>query len=112
MEEYMMASKSVGVIPLALSLVTSFMSGPSILPTIFTSSIDSGTNFFSAITVLGVPAEILKCGAMYGWFLITFCFVCAWTAFLFVPVFYKMELKDRIFKKILIFFSKVLIFCK
>ena len=27
MEEYMMASKSVGVIPLALSLVTSFMSG-------------------------------------------------------------------------------------
>ena len=41
MEDYMMASKSVGVIPLALSLVTSFM---------------------SAITVLGVPAEILKCG--------------------------------------------------
>lgn len=73
MEEYMMASKSVGVIPLALSLVTSFM---------------------SAITVLGVPAEILKCGAMYGWFLITFCFVCAWTAFLFVPVFYRMELKS------------------
>ena len=54
----------------------------------------------SAITVLGVPAEILKCGAMYGWFLITFCFVCAWTAFLFVPVFYKMELKDRILSKV------------
>ena len=34
MEEYMMASKSVGVIPLALSLVTSFMSGLSILPPI------------------------------------------------------------------------------
>ena len=54
----------------------------------------------SAITVLGVPAEILKCGAMYGWFLITFCFVCAWTAFLFVPVFYKMELKGRILSKV------------
>ena len=49
MEDYMMASKSVGVIPLALSLVTSFM---------------------SAITVLGVPAEILKCGKVLE--LITF----------------------------------------
>ena len=58
LEEYMMASNSVGVIPLATSIVTSFM---------------------SAITVLGVPAEVPNGNAMYGWFVITFAFVCGWT---------------------------------
>ena len=31
---------------------------------------------------------------MYGWFLVTFASVCALTAFVYVPVFYKMELKS------------------
>ena len=57
-DAYMMASKSVGVIPLAMSIVTSFM---------------------SAITVLGVPAEIPTTNGMYIWFLITFTIVCLWT---------------------------------
>ena len=73
MEEYMMASKSAKVLPLALSIVTSFM---------------------SAITVLGVPGDVPASNTMYIWFLITFSSVCALTALVYVPVFYKMEIKS------------------
>lgn len=58
LDDYMMASKSVGVLPLAMSIVTSFM---------------------SAITVLGVPAELPTSNGMYIWFLPTFTMVCLWT---------------------------------
>ncbi len=73
MEEYMMASKSAEVFPLALSIVTSFM---------------------SAITVLGVPGDVPASNTAYVWFLLTFTIVCALTALVYVPVFYNMEIKS------------------
>ena len=73
MEEYMMASKSAEVLPLALSIVTSFM---------------------SAITVLGVPGDVPASNTAYVWFLLTFTSVCALTALVYVPVFYNMEIKS------------------
>jgi len=61
------------VFPLALSIVTSFM---------------------SAITVLGVPGDVPASNTAYVWFLLTFTIVCALTALVYVPVFYNMEIKS------------------
>ena len=69
--EFLMAGRTMGVFPVAMSLLASFI---------------------SAITLLGTPAEVATLGTMYMWICISFCLVIPVSAHAFVPVFYKLEL--------------------
>ncbi|XP_063294360.1 sodium-coupled monocarboxylate transporter 2-like isoform X2 [Pelobates fuscus] len=66
--EFLVGGKQMTCGPVALSLTASFM---------------------SAITVLGAPAEVVRFGAHYLYFIIAYTFVIAFSAELFVPVFYR-----------------------
>lgn len=69
--EFLMAGRSMGVFPVALSLLASFM---------------------SAITLLGTPAEIATFGTLYWMIWLSYCLVIPVSAYVFVPVFYELEL--------------------
>jgi len=69
--EFLMAGRSMSVLPVALSLLASFM---------------------SAITLLGTPAEIVLYGTQYWMIWISYCFVVPLSAYVFIPVFYRLEL--------------------
>eukprot|EP00397_Hematodinium_sp_SG-2012_P031775 GEMP01033771.1.p1 GENE.GEMP01033771.1~~GEMP01033771.1.p1 ORF type:complete len:654 (+),score=118.16 GEMP01033771.1:25-1962(+) len=69
-EEFLMAGRSMGVFPVSLSLIASFM---------------------SAITLLGVPAEIYVTGTQYIVIIFTFPFVMFITAHIFLPIFYALQ---------------------
>lgn len=66
--EFLVGGRQMTCGPVALSLTASFM---------------------SAITVLGAPAEVVRFGAHYLWFLIAYTCVIIISAELFVPVFYR-----------------------
>ncbi|KAI8519107.1 Sodium-coupled monocarboxylate transporter 1 [Branchiostoma belcheri] len=68
-KEYLMADRSMSVLPVSLSLLASFM---------------------SAITVLGTPAEVYTNGTMYWMFAVTYVIVIVLTAHLFLPTFYRL----------------------
>jgi len=65
-EEFLMASRSMGTLPMTLSLVASFM---------------------SAITLLGTPAEMYVSGTQYVALVLSYPFVMAAAAHMFLPVF-------------------------
>jgi len=65
-EEFLMASRSMGTLPMTLSLVASFM---------------------SAITLLGTPAEMYVSGSQYVVLVLSYPLVMGATAHLFLPVF-------------------------
>ncbi|XP_072128819.1 sodium-coupled monocarboxylate transporter 2 isoform X2 [Mobula birostris] len=65
---FLMGGRQMICVPVALSLTASFM---------------------SAVTVLGVPAEVYRYGASYILFCFAFFFVVVLTAELFLPVFYR-----------------------
>ncbi|XP_035663025.1 sodium-coupled monocarboxylate transporter 1-like [Branchiostoma floridae] len=67
--EYLMADRSMSVLPVSLSLLASFM---------------------SALTVLGTPAEVYTNGTMYWMFAVTYVIVIVLTAHLFLPTFYRL----------------------
>ncbi|XP_066265982.1 sodium-coupled monocarboxylate transporter 1-like [Branchiostoma lanceolatum] len=67
--EFLLADRSMSVLPVSLSLLASFM---------------------SAITVLGTPAEVYTNGTMYWMFAVTYVFVIVLTAHLFLPTFYRL----------------------
>eukprot|EP00058_Branchiostoma_floridae_P010351 XP_002595839.1 hypothetical protein BRAFLDRAFT_232915 [Branchiostoma floridae] len=67
--EYLMANRSMSVLPVSLSLLASFM---------------------SALTVLGTPAEVYTNGTMYWMFAVTYVIVIVLTAHLFLPTFYRL----------------------
>ena len=69
--EFLMAGRSMSVLPVALSLLASFM---------------------SAITLLGMPAEMVVYGTQYWMICISYCFVIPIAAYVFIPVFYRLEL--------------------
>ena len=69
--EFLMAGRSMGVFPVALSLLASFM---------------------SAITLLGTPAEIATYGSLYWMIWLSYILVIPVSAYVFVPVFYELEL--------------------
>jgi len=69
--EFLMAGRSMSVLPVALSLLASFM---------------------SAITLLGTPAEMVVYGTQYWMISISFFFVIPLAAYVFIPVFYRLEL--------------------
>ncbi|CAF3814058.1 unnamed protein product [Adineta steineri] len=69
-KDYLLAGKSMGVFPTAMSLLASFM---------------------SAITILGTPAEIYIYGTQYWIICISYIFTVYLTATLFMPMFVKLE---------------------
>ncbi len=70
-EEYLMADRNLPCFPVAMSLLASFM---------------------SAITILGIPAEVYKNGTMWSWFGLSHILSVWITVSLFMPVFYKLKL--------------------
>lgn len=48
-------------------------------------------SFISAISILGYPAEIYQYGTMFCWYALTYCVVYPAAAFLYVPVFYNLQ---------------------
>ncbi|XP_054710071.1 sodium-coupled monocarboxylate transporter 2-like [Uloborus diversus] len=69
-QEFLMGGRSLSVLPVAMSVLASFM---------------------SAITLLGTPAEIYNYGTQYIMINIAFCFVVPSTAYLYLPVFYNLQ---------------------
>ena len=72
-EEFLMASRSMGTIPMTLSLVASFM---------------------SAITLLGTPAEMYVSGTQYIALAVSYPFVMGAAAHLFLPVFDALQVRS------------------
>jgi len=68
--EFLMAGRSMSVLPVALSLLASFV---------------------SAILLLGTPAEIAVYGTQYWVIIVSFFFVIPITAYMFLPVFYRLQ---------------------
>ncbi|CAG7836014.1 unnamed protein product [Allacma fusca] len=68
--EFLMASRSMSTFPMAMSLIASFM---------------------SAITLLGTPAEMYQYGTQYWVIAISYFFVMASAAYLYLPVFFKLQ---------------------
>ncbi|KAM3919273.1 sodium-coupled monocarboxylate transporter 2 [Leptodactylus fuscus] len=66
--EFLVGGRQMTCGPVALSLTASFM---------------------SAITVLGTPSEVVRFGAYYLFFYISYTFVIVFSAELFIPVFYR-----------------------
>ena len=69
--EFLMAGRSMSVLPVALSLLASFM---------------------SAITLLGTPAEIVIYGTQYWVVWVSYFIVMPFAAYVFIPVFYQLQL--------------------
>ncbi|XP_059471470.1 sodium-coupled monocarboxylate transporter 2-like [Neocloeon triangulifer] len=70
-KEYLMGGKNMGLFPITMSLVASYISG---------------------VSLLGVPAEIYTFGTQYGVIIIAEVMVCVLSAYAFMPVFYKLQL--------------------
>jgi len=68
--EFLMAGRSMSVLPVALSLLASFM---------------------SAILLLGTPAEVAIYGTQYWIVCVSFFFVIPIAAYVFIPVFYRLQ---------------------
>lgn len=72
-KEFLTGGRSMTAVPVAMSLTASFM---------------------SAVTILGTPADVYRYGAMYGIFAISYGFVVLICAEIFLPVFYRLDLKS------------------
>ena len=70
-KEFLMADRNMGVLPVSLSMLASFMSG---------------------ITVLGAPAEVYVFGCQYWMIWIGYVIMIPVCAYLFLPVFYNLQL--------------------
>lgn len=68
-KEYLLAGRKMSVLPVSLSLLSSFV---------------------SAITILGTPSEIYVFGTMYVWFGATYMTSLVFAAHLYIPVFYRL----------------------
>ena len=68
--EFLLGGKSMGVFPMTMSLVASFM---------------------SAITLLGTPAEIYRNGTQYVFLVLAYPLVMFATAYFYMPVFYNLN---------------------
>lgn len=69
--EFLMANRQMGVLPVALSLLASFM---------------------SAITLLGIPSEMYSYGTQYVMITGSYVIVIAISAHVLLPIFYRMRL--------------------
>nr|XP_039272101.1 sodium-coupled monocarboxylate transporter 1-like [Styela clava] len=68
---YLLAARQMNFFPVAISLALSFV---------------------SAVTVLGVPAEIHFFGSMYVWVIVAVVWVAPVVAEIYIPVFYRLEI--------------------
>lgn len=69
--EFLMADRKMGAIPVALSLLASFM---------------------SAITLLGTPAEIYNFGTVYIWIALGYCITIPVAAHVYMPIFCRLNI--------------------
>lgn len=69
--EFLLANRTMMAVPIALSLLASFM---------------------SAITILGVPAEMYTFGTQYWMIIVSYVFLFPIVALVFVPVFRAVEI--------------------
>lgn len=69
-KEFLMAGGDMHPVPVALSLLASFM---------------------SAITLLGTPAEMYNYTTMYWWIGLAYFFVAFGSAHIFIPIFYRLN---------------------
>ena len=69
--EYMLADRSMGLLPVSLSQLSSFM---------------------SSILVLGVPAEIYVFGSQFWMLWVGYAIAMPTAAYVFIPVFYNLRL--------------------
>ena len=69
LDEYILAGREMGYVPVGLSLMGTFVSG---------------------IAMLGAPAEIYKHNTMYTWIGLSFVFVGAASAHVYIPVYYQL----------------------
>ena len=67
--EFLLGGKSMGVFPMTMSLIASFM---------------------SAITLLGTPAEVYQNGTQYCLLVLCYPFVMAATAYIYMPLLYDL----------------------
>ena len=68
-EEYLLAGRSMNPFPVAMSLVSSFV---------------------SAIMIIGTPAEVYVNSTMYGWQAVGMVITAIGAAHIFIPVFYNL----------------------
>ena len=69
-EEYLLAGRSMRVLPVAISMLVSFL---------------------SAITLLGVPAEVYTYGAQYYVLILSYFLVCGTAGIVFAPMFRRLR---------------------
>ncbi|KAI4499240.1 hypothetical protein M0802_005500 [Mischocyttarus mexicanus] len=69
--EYLLGGKRMGFFPIAMSIIASHVSG---------------------ITLLGIPSEVYLYGSQYAACFITSFLTCLISAYVFLPVFYKLQL--------------------
>jgi len=70
-KEYLLADKKMRIVPVAISLLVSYL---------------------SAITLLGVPSEIYTYGAQYYVLIISYLIICGVVAIIFVPMFRRIHI--------------------
>jgi len=70
-QDFLMGSRSMGVFPVAISLLASFL---------------------SAVTLLGIPSDIYTTGTQYWIQVIIYPLIMFITAYFFIPVFYTLGL--------------------
>ncbi|PSN31614.1 hypothetical protein C0J52_26393 [Blattella germanica] len=69
--EYLMGGKTMGIFPISMSLIASYISG---------------------ISLLGLPAEMYVYGTQYSMIMCPEVFVSVTMAFVYLPVFYKLQI--------------------
>ncbi|XP_077999196.1 sodium-coupled monocarboxylate transporter 1-like, partial [Glandiceps talaboti] len=70
-KEFLLAGRNMGALPVATSLIVSFV---------------------SSITVIGTPAEIYLNGTMYSWYALNYVTSTVIAAHLYMPVFYNLDI--------------------
>ena len=68
-DNYLLAGRGMHPVPVALSMVSSFI---------------------SAITLLGTPAEVYINGTMYWWIAVSFIITALGAGHIFIPIFYNL----------------------
>ncbi|GIY99368.1 sodium-coupled monocarboxylate transporter 1 [Caerostris extrusa] len=72
-KDFFMGGQKMGVFPVAMSILASFM---------------------SAIPMLGIPAETYLTGTQFWMVVIAYCFMFPTVAYVYMPVFYKLGLSS------------------
>lgn len=85
---FLLGGRSMGVVPVSMSLLASFM---------------------SALTLLGTPTEMYNYNTMFAWMTVAFIFSIAGAAHIFIPIFYNLGVTTAFEVRISLagFFSKM-----